>query len=196
LISHAHHDHLDLPSLKLLPGSPELIVPRGLRQLLRDRGFDRVREVTPGDEIDVAGLTIRVTHAEHEGNRAGSSVRVQPVGYALLGTTRVFFAGDTDLFPELAGLVPELDVALLPIWGWGASLGSGHLDPLRAAEALALLRPRVAIPIHWGSLRPLYRRPGAKFLRAPVDAFVAAASRLAPQVDVRVLAPGESCVLD
>jgi len=81
---------------------------------------------------------------------------------------------------------------LLPIWGWGPSLGTGHLDPGRAAEALALLAPRLAVPIHWGTLRPFYRTPRAHYLREPVDAFVAAARELAPGVAVRVLAPGES----
>ncbi len=47
---------------------------------------------------------------------------------------------------------PALDVAVLPVWGWGPTLGPGHLDPLRAAEAVALLRPRVAVPVHWGTL--------------------------------------------
>ena len=38
------------------------------------------------------------------------------------------------------------------MWGWGPTLGPGHLDPAAAAEAVALLRPRVAVPVHWGTL--------------------------------------------
>ena len=51
-----------------------------------------------------------------------------------------------------------IDVALLPVWGWGPRLGPGHLDPERAAEAVARLRPAVAIPIHWGTLWPMAMR--------------------------------------
>jgi L-ascorbate metabolism protein UlaG (beta-lactamase superfamily) len=90
------------------------------------------------------------------------------------------------------GLVSDLDLALLPIWGWGPTIGPGHLDPRGAAEALALLRPRLAVPIHWGTLRPFYRTGRAGFLREPADAFVTAARELALDVTVRVLAPGES----
>src|SRR3712207_353601 len=45
-----------------------------------------------------------------------------------------------------------VDVAFLPVWGWGPTLGPGHLDPPRAAEAVARIRPRVAVPAHWGTL--------------------------------------------
>ena len=79
------------------------------------------------------------------------------------GTASVFFAGDTDLFDEMSGLVPKLDLALLPIWGWGPTIGPGHLDPGRAAEALTLLAPRLAVPIHWGTLRPAYHSARATF---------------------------------
>ena len=113
----------------------------------------------------------------------------------MLGSRRVFFAGDTDLFPEMDGLVENLDVALLPIWGWGPTMGPGHLDPERAAEALTLLHPKVAIPIHWGTLRPFYKSAKARYLREPPGAFSAAAARLAPEVTIRVLAPGEGLEL-
>jgi L-ascorbate metabolism protein UlaG (beta-lactamase superfamily) len=140
----------------------------------------------------VSGLRVRVSYAQHDERRAGSAARAAPVGYALLGSSRAFFAGDTDVFPGLEQVASDLDLALVPIWGWGAKLGTGHLDPARAAEAVALLRPRVAVPIHWGTFRPLHRRANARFLRDPVDQFVAAARERAPEVEVRVLAPGES----
>ena len=108
----------------------------------------------------------------------------------------MYFAGDTDLFEGMAGIGP-VDVALVPIWGWGAKLGRGsHLDPRRAAEALGLLAPGVAIPIHWGTYFPLHHglRNAPDFLETPPAAFVDAARELAPGVDVRVLRPGE--VLD
>ena len=85
-----------------------------------------------------------------------------------------------------------MDLALLPVAGWGPELGSGgHLDPESAARAAALIRPRVAVPIHWGTLYPRGRRLGDWFTE-PARRFAAHAAELAPDVEVRVLAPGES----
>jgi L-ascorbate metabolism protein UlaG (beta-lactamase superfamily) len=195
LISHGHHDHLDLPSLRKLPRSVPVVVPRGLGALIQKQGFTDVREVLAGNELDLSGVRVLVSHAEHDERRRGSAIRAAPVGYALLGSASVFFAGDTDVFPGLADIVSDLDLALVPIWGWGASLGSGHLDPQSAADAVALLRPRVVVPIHWGTFRPLHNRADAGFLHDPVKEFAAAARERAPEVEVRVLAPGESLEL-
>jgi L-ascorbate metabolism protein UlaG (beta-lactamase superfamily) len=96
----------------------------------------------------------------------------------------------------MEGLTPNLDLALLPVWGWGPTLGAGHLDPEGAARAAALLSPRLAVPIHWGTFYPfgLARlRPGR--LTLPAEEFAARARQLAPQVATRVLSPGESVSL-
>jgi len=105
---------------------------------------------------------------------------------------RVYFAGDTDLFTEMAALArPRLDLALLPVWGWGPTLGSGHLDPVRAADAAALIHPRAVLPIHWGTLYPVaMHRFRPRPLIDPPHAFAAAVARVAPDVRVEVLAPG------
>jgi L-ascorbate metabolism protein UlaG (beta-lactamase superfamily) len=190
LISHGHYDHLDLPSLRML--SAKVVVPRGLGARLE--GLDVV-ELDESDEQAVGPVVVRATHAEHEGGRPlyGDG---PAFGYAILGSKRIFFAGDTDLFDGMTGLVPDLDVALVPIWGWGATLGRGkHLDPERAAEAVKRLRPKVAIPIHWGTYRPFHRSSRAWFLRKPAEAFARAAAIAAPEVDVRVLRPGEDVEL-
>jgi L-ascorbate metabolism protein UlaG (beta-lactamase superfamily) len=191
LISHGHLDHLDRASLQRLSRDAVVVVPRGLAPQVRPLGFRDVREVEIGDEVAVGAVTVRTTPAEH-GGRTTPGRPPGAVGYAILGSGRVFFAGDTDLFDSMEGLVPDLDVALLPIWGWGPWIGPGHLDPSRAAEAVARLRPRIAVPIHWGTLRPFYRGARARFLREPADAFVAATRERAPETTVTVLAPGET----
>ena len=84
-----------------------------------------------------------------------------------------------------------LDVALLPVAGWGPSLGPGHLDAARAAQAAALLQARIAIPIHWGTLHPRFTRRGDWFSR-PGAEFATQVGAVAPGVEVRVLSPGES----
>jgi L-ascorbate metabolism protein UlaG (beta-lactamase superfamily) len=192
LISHGHHDHLDVPSLRLLGFGTQLVVPRGL--VPRVSAFKTVGLVE-GDEVAVGPVTVRATHAEHEGGRPPFGA-VPALGYAVLGSKRAFFAGDTDLFDGMAGLVENLDVALVPIWGWGAALGRGkHLDPERAAEAVRRLAPRIAVPIHWGTYRPFHRRATAAFLSEPANAFTVSAAALAPDVEVRVLRPGEEVVV-
>ncbi len=192
LVSHTHFDHLDLASLAKLDHSLPVVVPRGAGGLLQRRGFGRVVEVAPGGEVDLGGLRVRATHAEHASRRRPFSPRSSALGYVVNGSVDVYFAGDTDLFAGMAELAP-LELALLPIWGWGVRLPAGHLDPLRAAEALRLLRPRVAVPIHWGTFRaPFAPRAGA----APARDFVRAAARVAPDVAVHTLGIGESLDLD
>ena len=189
LVSHGHHDHLDLPSLARLPRDVQVVLPRGLGRLVEARGFRNVSEVEAGEEVAIGRVVVRATHADHPGRPSPGRAAVA-VGFAVLGSSSVFFAGDTDLFPEMDGLVDDLDVALLPVWGWGPTIGPGHLDPERAAEALTLLKPRAAVPIHWGTLRPFYRSAKARYLHEPPEAFRAAAARLAPEVAVHVLPLG------
>ena len=192
LISHGHHDHLDVPSLRLLDLGTQLVLPAGLAPRLS--AFKTVG-LEEGGEYAVGPVTVRATHAEHEGGRPPFG-DVPALGYAILGSKRIFFAGDTDLFDGMEGLVDDLDVALIPIWGWGATLGRGkHLDPQRAAEAARRLAPRIAVPIHWGTYRPLHRGARARFLTEPAEAFARAAAEVAPDVEVRVLQPGEELVL-
>lgn len=192
LVSHIHHDHLDLPSLDRLDLGAQVLVPSGAGGLLRRRGFRFVREVVAGDDVDVGALRVHVTHAEHAAGFRMGTGRTQPVGYVIDGTRRVYFAGDTDLF-EGMGELGRLDAALLPVAGWGSRLPAGHLDPVRAVEALALTEPRLAIPIHWGTYAP-WRAPRGD--DTPAKAFAELAATIVPTVDVRVLRPGESCRLD
>jgi L-ascorbate metabolism protein UlaG (beta-lactamase superfamily) len=193
LLSHGHYDHLDVPSLRLLEGSPRIVVPRGLGDHVED--FDVV-ELDEGDRLELGAVTVEATHADHEGGRPPLYSGGSTLGYALLGSRRIYFAGDTDLFDEMEGLVPDLDLALIPIWGWGATLGRGkHLDPERAAEAVRRLRPKIAVPIHWGTYRPAHRTARAWFLSEPAEAFVRAAAEAAPETDIRVLRPGETLTL-
>jgi L-ascorbate metabolism protein UlaG (beta-lactamase superfamily) len=198
LLSHAHHDHLDFPSLRRVGRSTPVVAPAGLGPLLRRRGFRDVRELEPGAAHEIGSVRVEATVAAHDGARPPYPARAPALGYAVLGSRRLWFAGDTDLFPEMDGLVPDLDLALVPIWGWGPSLGRGkHMDPERAAESLTLLRPRVAVPIHWGTYHPLHLglREAPRYLREPVERFVRAAADAAPNVEVRVLRPGETLSL-
>jgi L-ascorbate metabolism protein UlaG (beta-lactamase superfamily) len=187
LVSHAHWDHLDVPSLERVGQQVRVVVPRGLGRLPRKRGFADVVEVDVGEHVQVGRLDVAATHAEHDGSRGRLGVSAPALGFTIAGSKQVYFAGDTDLFAGMEELAP-LDVALLPVSGWGKVLGPGHLDPRRAAEALRLLRPRVAIPIHWGTLAPFHHAPPTSHA---AEEFRRQAGKLAPDVDVRILALGE-----
>ncbi len=194
LVSHAHYDHLDLPSLERLGKNIPVVVPRGLGGMLRKRRFQSVIEVEVGETLAIGELHIRAVQAEHDGSRSPLGASADPVGYVVSGSKTIYFAGDTDLFDAMHELAP-VDIALIPIWGWGPGLGGGgHLDPARAAEAAARIRPGLVIPIHWGTYFPIHLgltgTPG--FVDVPPLEFVAAMKETAPEVDVHVLRPGES----
>jgi L-ascorbate metabolism protein UlaG (beta-lactamase superfamily) len=192
LISHLHHDHLDVPSLRQLGRTTRIFVPRGGGNLLKRRGFSEMREMQPGNDVAVGSVQVRATSALHTGYRVPFGPSGDCLGFIVEGSTRVYFAGDTDVFPDMAALGP-IDVALLPVAGWGPVLGPGHMGPLEAAHALRLIRPKVAIPIHWGTFAPIgiHLRHWPYLVNPPLD-FVNHARDLAPDVEVRVLQPGQS----
>jgi L-ascorbate metabolism protein UlaG (beta-lactamase superfamily) len=190
LVSHVHYDHLDVPSLRLVR-SKRFVVPRGASRLLTRRGFENVVELDKGAELSVGALTVHATPAAHPARRTPLSAPTPALGYLVSGHASLYYAGDTDIFDGMRELAPGLDVALLPVWGWGPRLGPGHLDPRRAAESLRLLAPRLAVPVHWGTYRRIGLSRDAAALREPAERFRRLAAELAPEVAVRILAPGE-----
>lgn len=194
LLSHVHRDHLDLPSLRRLGRHVPILAPSGAGGYLSRRGFSSVNEVAAGDETRVGELRIRATPAVHDAKRG--RLHAASLGYLVNGSSRVYFAGDTALFPQMADVAEDLDLALLPVAGWGPSLGPGHLDPRQAAEALTLLRPRVGVPIHWGTLRPPHVSRNAAYLLDPPHEFARLARETAPDTRVVVVMPGDSLDID
>ncbi|MFD9728347.1 MBL fold metallo-hydrolase [Streptomyces sp. NPDC059072] len=200
LVSHLHSDHLHLPSLARLRPGTRLVVPRGARRavpgLARTAGRVglRVTEVVPGEVVDVRdGVRVRAVSARHDGRRLPFGPhRARALGYVVQGAARTYFAGDTGLFDTMAEEVGPVDVALLPVGGWGPYLGPGHLDAGRAARALAELAPAAAVPVHYGTYWPIGMdavRPHE--FHAPGGEFVRLAGRLAPEVTVRLPGHGE-----
>ncbi len=152
-----------------------------------------MEEVEPGDRLTIDRVHFEVVHAEHSGRREPFGPTGPAMGCVVAGSRTVYFAGDTDLFPAMGDLTGTLDAALLPVWGWGPTIGEGHMSPVRAAAAAAILRPRLAVPIHWGTLYPAgMRRVAPRPFDEPGQEFRAALARLAPDVPVRVIPPGAS----
>ncbi|HSO98702.1 MAG TPA: MBL fold metallo-hydrolase [Solirubrobacteraceae bacterium] len=190
LLSHLHADHTDVPTLRRIAPPARVLAPRPSAAWLRRALGANVQELSPGDTVGIGRVAIRATPAVHDSRRRPLGRRAEPVGYLVAGSIRVYFAGDTDLFDAMIAMRGEVDVALLPVWGWGPSLGPGHLDPLRAALAAALIAPTVAIPVHWGTfaLAGPARRPSDP--GRPAREFAALARQHAPGVEVRLLVPG------
>ncbi len=192
LVSHGHWDHLDLPSLRSFDRSQRVVAPRGLGPLLRKLSFSDVTELGVGEQVSVGALGVLATPAEHDGRRGPLGARAEALGFVVSGSQRVYFAGDTDLFEGMEAIGGDLDVALIPVAGWGKKLGPGHLDAAGAAEAARVLQPRIAVPIHWGTFRPVSER---REVGHPEQEFQARASERAPAVEVRILQPGATLEL-
>jgi L-ascorbate metabolism protein UlaG (beta-lactamase superfamily) len=201
LVSHLHHDHLHLSSLALLPPTVRVIAPRGAAVVLRGTVSGHVEELVPGETTTVGLVTITATTAAHDGRRHPGGPRAVTLGFVLSGTRSAYFAGDTELFPEMAdevsaGTGGALDLALLPVGGWGLTLGAGHMDPAEGAEAVARLRPRHVVPVHWGSLRlPVVWRARRTWHSSSGPDFARLVEASGAATSVRVLAPGERFVL-
>ncbi len=158
LLSHLHADHTHLPSLRMIADDVPIVVPRHAPDVvpaLREVG-GRLIEVASGDEIPIGRVTIRAVPAEHDGRRWRRGPHAcAALGYVVTGDATTYFAGDTDIYPDLAEWVPDVDLALLPVGGWGPTLGAGHMDPARAVIAAEEIGARHVVPVHFGTLWPI-----------------------------------------
>ena len=197
LISHLHADHTHLPSLRLIPASAVIVAPAGSHRLLKPiaaRGL-KLHEVKPGDLVKVGGLQIRVLAADHDGRRHPWSPHRGPaLGYLVVGSFRCWYPGDTG--PSLTyEEVAPVDIALMPVGGWGPTLGQGHLNAQQAAEAVRRTHPDRAVPVHWGTWWPVGLPQRADLIDLPAAAFADHAAHLAPTTSVYLLKHGQSVML-
>lgn len=199
LISHLHHDHCDIRSLAMVKNA-RVIVPAGAGEFLYRRGVRNLIELPVGDHYDMGELRITALRADHDGFRTPIGPRAEAIGYMISDQsgTNVYFAGDTDVYDQMA-LLPQqfgpVDTALLPVWGWGPNLGPGHMNPDRAVDALALIQPAHAMPIHWGTLFPYglraIRPSLSALLQTPPQDFARVANERGIDCDLVVVQPGD-----
>lgn len=158
VLSHLHADHTHLPSLRMIADDVPIVVPRHAPDAvpaLREVG-GRLIEVTSGDEIPIGRVTIRAVPADHDGRRWRRGPHAcAALGYVVTGDATTYFAGDTDIYPDLAEWVGDVDLALLPVGGWGPTLGAGHMDPGRAVVAAEEIGAGHVVPVHFGTLWPI-----------------------------------------
>jgi L-ascorbate metabolism protein UlaG (beta-lactamase superfamily) len=199
LLSHLHHDHAELRSLRMLRGAALMSAPANVAWLRRRK----LTHTAPLGDVWTpvgSGVQIRQVPAEHRSrpmphrpNDANGQLVRGPSG-------TVWIAGDTGLYPEMAAIPAmaggPIDVALLPVWGWGPRLSAGHLSPESAATAVAMSGARFALPVHWGTLHPPFFTHFARgWLEQPGRRFADAIAVQAPGCTAVVLAPGESWVM-
>jgi L-ascorbate metabolism protein UlaG (beta-lactamase superfamily) len=201
LLSHLHHDHAEVGSLKMLGGVPVLTAPENAvwvaKKGLAGRGLGEGEWVPVGAAGDVAVRLVPAVHHSrpmpHRPNAANGHLVRGPSGV-------VWLAGDTDLYPGMEGH-PELagsavDVAVVPVGGWGPRLSPGHMGPKQAATACRLVAARAAVPVHWQTLHvPVAGRFPRGWMDLAGPRFKEALAHEAPSCRPLVLDVGSSATL-
>ncbi len=162
LISHCHYDHLDLPTLRYLRFryQPEVITPLKNRELIATTGLTDITELDWWESVEVRGLRITVTPAQHFAARKFSDRNKRLWGGFMIegeGKT-IYFAGDsgyTPYFKEVAQRFPKIDLALLPIGAYEPRwfMKDYHMNPADAVQSFLDLNPKQAIGMHFGTFQ-------------------------------------------
>lgn len=191
VISHGHYDHCDLGAFAAYPDkSVPFAVVRGLADRVRAAGFCNVVELDPWQSTYLGPVRVTAAPAKHG---------VPEVTFVLQADGQsVFFGADTLRIAELdevAQRFPELDVALLPINGLRIRPAFNRqvvMDAAEAAELTSVLRPRLAVPIHYAFTGgPILDRVMLKLDRDRPELYQQAVDDLAPDTTVHVLSPGQ-----
>lgn len=161
LISHDHYDHLDHTTLQRIAGwDTRFIVPLGVGGHLRRWGVpaDRITEVDWWDEVDIGGVTVACVPARHaSGRRLTTRDRTLWAGYALVGEThRVYFSGDTGLFPAMETIGTRygpFDLTMIEVGQYSRAWPDWHLGPEQAVLTHLMVRGQTMLPVHWGLFR-------------------------------------------
>ena len=159
-ISHNHYDHLDLPSIDVVPRTATVIVPSGLARPFVRRQFARVVELEWWEGASAGPLRVTLVPARHWSKRRMFDTNRTLWGGFVLEDDEysVYFAGDSasfDGFAEIGRRFPGLDAALLPIGGYDPPwfMEQNHLNPEQAGSAFLDCGARVLVPMHWGCFR-------------------------------------------
>ncbi len=155
LVSHAHMDHYDIPSLKSLPRDVPTIMARDTSEFADGLGLTRVQELDWGQTAEVDGVRIEAIPVQHWGRRYPWDRERGYNGLLLTKHKRsVLFAGDTAysdrMIAALKGRRP--DVLMLPIGGYDPYIQS-HASPEQAWDMFREAQARYLVPMHWRTFR-------------------------------------------
>ncbi|NBD23632.1 MBL fold metallo-hydrolase [Paenibacillus glycinis] len=196
LISHSHYDHLNIASLKRLTGSKMLIVPIGLADKLRRKGFSSVIELDWWQSAVIRGVTFTFVPAQHWSRRTLTDTNSSRWGGFVLERSNeptIYFAGDSgyfDGFKQIGQRFADIDVALMPIGAYDPEwfMGPQHVTPEEALQAFRDTGARHFVPMHYGSYKLADDTP-----REALDRLEAEIRRLRLKPGtVRVLPHGET----
>ncbi len=164
LITHGHRDHLSPDDLiKILRPSTKVVTTGAARSLLPEEAGN-VIVVTPGESIEVDDIKIEVVPAYNKEKDFHPRERGD-AGYVIhLEGRTIYHAGDTDFIDEMKNI--EADIALLPVGG------TYTMDATEAAQAANAIKPRVAIPMHWGKVVGTEKDAEAFVSQCDMPAFV------------------------
>ncbi len=143
LVTHDHYDHLSIEDIdKIATDDTVIVCPSDCTEKLHDLP-GTVRGMKAGDTIELGDVTVEAVPA-YNANKKFHPKENGWIGYVVtVGGVRVYHSGDSDNIPEMADV--ECDVALLPV------SGTYVMNPEEAAKAADTIKPKVAIPMHWGS---------------------------------------------
>ena len=141
-ITHSHFDHFSEPDIKKISGpNTVFFVTRDLANKVKGK----VYVMEPGKTEKVDGITVEAVPAYNIGKKFHPKANGW-VGYVItVDSVRIYHAGDTDFIPEMKSL-KNIDFALVPVGG------TYTMNAREAAEAVNSFLPKVAIPMHWGTI--------------------------------------------
>ena len=153
LITHQHYDHLSVEDLRKIVFDKTVLLAGGLpeRSQLENLGVKQWQLVKPGENFEFDDLKVNTVPAYNLNKWRSAGVPYHPkeeahVGYVIdVGGVRIYHAGDTDNIPEMSRL-KDIDLALLPV------SGTYVMNWQEAADACGIIKPEVAIPMHYDSL--------------------------------------------
>lgn len=140
-VSHSHYDHCSAEDIeKVSKADTVVIAPAETAGSLRAAGA-----IAPGGQVVVGRITIQAVAAYNIGKAFHPKAKRWCGAVFTMAGRRIYYAGDTDLIPEMSEL-NDIDVALLPVGG------TYTLDADEASRACAEIGCRAAIPYHWGDI--------------------------------------------
>ncbi|QOV91326.1 MBL fold metallo-hydrolase [Humisphaera borealis] len=155
LMSHAHFDHLDRPTLARLPKKTPIVTAPHTRDLLKDLGYASITELRWKESTDIGPLRITAEPVRHWGARTFHDAHRGYNAYQIESRTgpgrRVFFGGDS-AHQELWRDLPRADLAIVGIGGYRPHIG-GHANPEQAWEMIEHLKPDAVIPMHHSTFK-------------------------------------------
>jgi len=159
LISHAHFDHLDIPSLAIVPGRPDAVMARETSDLMPRRNYRSVRELSWGETAVIGTprgeVRIRSIEVRHWGARVRRDMHRGYTGYIVEREgKKLLFGGDTantTLFNEHRSHGP-FEAAIMPIGAYDPWI-TNHCTPEQAVAMADAARARIFLPIHHESFQ-------------------------------------------